>query len=141
MKLSTKLTIAHLLTAAGSVLTALATEMSGGETVTGHQTLSGDPVDPPTVKRGRKAAAVEQQQPVTGEQQPSETEATAEASTNGAATGKTYEDMRALIEPVIKGGQGAEVKKVIAKYSQTGLKDMDPKHYKAFETDIIALSY
>lgn len=60
--------------------------------------------------------------------------------TNGTA--KTYEQLRAIIEPVVKNGQGEEVKKVIAKYAPN-LKELAdlPQHHPAFEKDITALTY
>lgn len=134
MKPTTRIAIAQLLASAGAVLTALANEFAG-EPVSTEAAATPEPA-----RRGRKPAAAAAT-PADPEPAAAETETATETSTNGATTGKTYEDMRALIEAPIKAGQGTEVKKVIAKYSQTGLKDMDPKHYKAFETDIIALSY
>lgn len=63
----------------------------------------------------------------------------------GGATGPTdaerLESNKALIKPLVESGNGEEVKKVIAKYSKTGLKDITAADQKAFETDIAALSY
>lgn len=57
-------------------------------------------------------------------------------------TGKTYEELQAIIRPLVESGQGADVKKVIAKYGES-LKDIStkPQHHTAFEKDIAALSY
>jgi len=70
-----------------------------------------------------------------------ETKATEPEPTKPAApAGKTYEDMRALIQPlVVEQKRGAEVKAIVAKYA-VSLSQMDPKDYPAFEQDIEALS-
>lgn len=138
MKLTTKIAIAQLLTAAGSVLTAFATEMSS-ETPASPEAAAQPEAPKP---RGRKAAAAAPAEPQTGAQEPAETaeEPAATTPANGAKV-KTYEDMKALIEGPVKEGRGEEVKKEIAKFSATGLKNMDPKHYAEFEKNIIALSY
>lgn len=56
--------------------------------------------------------------------------------------GKTYPELQALIEPLVKEGRVAEVKAVIAKYAPEGLKTLatKPEHHKAFEADIEGLS-
>lgn len=62
-----------------------------------------------------------------------------------AVTGKTYEELQAIIRPVVEAGQGVDVKKVIKKYApETGaLKELAtlPQHHATFEKDIAALSY
>lgn len=125
MKPSTKAAIAGLLSAAGAALSALATEF-------GEPTETTEPVTPRTRKpRGNSASAP----PAEPEPEPQpEPEAEKPA-------GKTYEELRALIEPLVKEGRGEEVKKVISKYSAGGLKTMEAKHHVAFEKDIAALSY
>lgn len=52
-----------------------------------------------------------------------------------------FQGNRALIDPLVKDGQGEEVKKVIAKYSKTGLKDIPAASQADFEKDIEALNY
>lgn len=52
-----------------------------------------------------------------------------------------YQANRALIEPLVKGGQGEDVKKVITKYSKEGLKGLPADKQADFEKDIEALSY
>lgn len=58
-----------------------------------------------------------------------------------AATGKTYEQMRELITPLVKEGRGEEVKKIITGYGASSLKELPADKYPAFEKDIEALSY
>lgn len=53
--------------------------------------------------------------------------------------GKTIEELRALIEPLVKSGQGDDVKKVIAKYAPK-LGEIEPKDHAAFAKDIEALN-
>lgn len=74
----------------------------------------------------------------------------ATAGTTGAGEGTSDADRfqrnRDLIAPLVKGGegkdpQGDEVKKVIAKYSKTGLKDIPAANQAEFEKDIEALNY
>lgn len=63
----------------------------------------------------------------------------------GAAAGVSdatrFETNKVLIEPLIKSGQGAAVKAVIAKFSTTGLKDIPADKQDDFEKDIDALTY
>jgi hypothetical protein len=66
--------------------------------------------------------------------------AAAEKEEPAKSSGPTLEDLKALIEPLVKGGQGSEVKSAIAKYTDGKLADMDAKHYAAFLKDIEALS-
>jgi hypothetical protein len=67
------------------------------------------------------------------------------AKTEGAETetskGMTYEELQALFMPLVKEGRGEEVKKIIAKYSPTGAKDMPAEHHAAFAKDIEALKF
>jgi hypothetical protein len=55
--------------------------------------------------------------------------------------GKTYEELQALIKPLVEAGQQAEVKKEITKYAEN-LKDLatKPEKHAAFIRDIEALS-
>lgn len=132
MKQSTKIAIAGLLSAAGSLLNAFAAEFGEGVSETSSP-------ETPAPKRGKKAAA-----PAATTEPPADPVVEPPAVPEEPATtgeGKTYEELRALIEPLVKGGQGEEVKKVIAKYSQSGLKGMEAKHHASFEKDIQALSY
>lgn len=134
MKQTTRITIAGLLSAAGAVLSALASEFSGAPT----QETSDAPAAPaekPTKPKKEKAAAAATPEPEKKE------ETTAEEPVEG---GKTYEELRALIEPYVKGGQGEDVKKLIKKYdpSETpSIKTMPAKNHAAFEKDLATLSY
>lgn len=127
MKQTTKVAITGLLSAAASVLTALAAEFgNGAEEAT---TTTAEPA-----KRGRKPAAAA---PI---QEPAPAETVQPDPAEPEVTGKTYEELRALIKPLVEGGQGAEVKQVIQKYAAS-LKEIQPKDHAAFEKDIAALSY
>lgn len=72
---------------------------------------------------------------------------TATTPADTGATGPTDDDAarlaknKALIAPLVEGGNGDEVKKVIAKYSKTGLKDIPAASQADFAKDIDALSY
>jgi len=57
-----------------------------------------------------------------------------------APVGKTYEELRALIEPLVEDGKGEDVKKIVGKYSQSGLKALPADKQAAFIRDIEALS-
>lgn len=63
---------------------------------------------------------------------------------DAAKGGKTLEEMRAIIEPLVKGGQGNDVKACVKKYTEDKangvLKDVDPKDYEALAKDLEALS-
>lgn len=130
MKTTTKIAIASLLSAAGAVLNAFASEYGGGETPEAAATPEGPKTRKPRTPAAAPAAA-----------EPEDVQATLQRNAEAEETGKTYDELRALIAPIVKDGQGEEVKKVIAKYSETGLKGMEAKHHAAFEKDIQALSY
>lgn len=129
MKPSTKTALAGLLAAAGAVLSALATELRGSETTETPE---------PTVKRGRKSnSATPSAESTTA---PAEVTITPEPTTT-EPQGKTYEELKALIKPLVEGGKGEAVKAIIKKYSPTGMKDMEAKHHEAFEKELEELSY
>lgn len=133
MKNTTKIALAGLLSAAGSLLNALAAEYSGGPSETSDSPSA--PAEAPKKTRGKAAPTAEK--PV----EPA-AETPAEPAEEPAAEGKTYEELRALIEPLVKGGQGEDVKKVISKYG-ANLKEVStkPQTHAAFEKDLAALSY
>jgi hypothetical protein len=130
MKNTTKVAIGGLLSAAGAVLNAFAAEFGGGE-------VQPEAEAPKRGKKTTPAPVVET--PVN----PAPAETAAEPETPAEGEGKTYDELRALIAPVVKDGQGEEVKKIIKKYAGEGgsLKTLEAKHHAAFEKDIAALSY
>lgn len=130
MKQTTRITIAALLHSAGSVLTALAAEFNGDDKP--QETAATPEEEKP--KRGRKAAAAAQPE--------TPAEPAAPAQPEPTVTGKTYEELKAIIKPVVEAGQGAEVKAVIAKFAEN-LKALEgkPEHHEAFEKEIAALVY
>ena len=65
----------------------------------------------------------------------------AEEETAAKSSGKTLEELKALIDPLVKGTQGPDVKKIIAKYTDGKLADIAPKDHDAFVKDIEAISY
>jgi hypothetical protein len=132
MKPTIQLALARLLAAAGALLNAIATEYSGD---------TPDPAPPaetPKTRKPRTPAAPAAETPAEPTA-PAEPAAPAEETTEG----KTYEDLKALIAPLVKDGQGEEVKKVIKKYAGEGgsLKTLESKHHASFEKDIQALAY
>jgi hypothetical protein len=131
MKNTTKVAIAGLLSAAGAVLNAFATEFGGSE--------AQPEAEAPKGKRGKTAAAA----PTVETPATAAPETTAEPEAAAEGEGKTYDELRALIAPVVKDGHGEEVKKIIKKYAGEGgsLKTLEAKHHAAFEKDIAALSY
>jgi len=133
MKPTTKLAIAALISALGDTFKAIAAELSGATAPAETQSDPATPEAPaePAPVKTRKPREPKAEKPV--EPEPTTTE-------QPKLNGKTYDDMKAVIEPLVKEGRGAEVKATIAKYSPT-LKEMDPAHYAAFEKDIEALSY
>ncbi len=142
MKSTTRIAIAALLHSAGQVLTALAADFSGeapSEAATPEQPAEEKP------KRGRKPAPPAAAEPAPVETPAEPAPATPEpaaSAANALPSEEEYQKLRALIDPLVKAGQGADVKKTIAKYSpEGGLRTMDPKHHAAFEKDIAALSY
>lgn len=102
------------------------------------------PTDPPqpttTKRRGRPpgstaAPAVEAptETPTPEPEKPVEESAT---------TGKTYEELQAIIKPLVQAGRGTEVKKEIQKYGVAGLQQLAelPMHHDEFVKNIEALS-
>lgn len=146
MKPNTRIAIAGLLSAAGHVLNAFASELGDEEVPTSPGT--------PKKTRGKAAAAAEPEKPVETpaetavEPEPEKpTETPAPTVPAGDITNPKYQEHRALINPLVTGDQStaelrAEVKKIVEKYSPNGgLKVMAEKHHAAFEKDIAALSY
>jgi hypothetical protein len=138
MKQTTRIAIAGLLSAAGSVLTALASEFNSEAPASPESaaTPTPEPAKPVKAKKEKPAAPVV-------EEKPAEPETPAESAEEPSASGKTYEDMKAVIAPLVQEGRGEEVKQVIRKHAgaEGTLKTMDPKFYGAFEKDIQALTY
>jgi hypothetical protein len=146
MKPTTRIAIAGLLSSAGAVLTALAAEFGGALPPEGapSEPTTAEPPAPAKPKKQKAAPVVEEKpaEPAAETEKTEEKPAEPEAPVTG---GKTYEELKALIEPLVKGGQGAEVKKLIAKYdpesSPSSIKTMPAKNHAAFEKDIEALGY
>lgn len=135
MNNTTKLALAGLLSATGTFINALAAELSGQPTPE-----PAAPAEAPTKPKKTPKAEKPAEKPIEPEPEP-ETPAPTEAKEEG---GKTYDELRELIQPLVKGGQGEDVKKVIAKYApEGGLKVLAtlPQHHAAFEKDLAALSY
>lgn len=124
MKQTTRIAIAALLHSAGSVLTALAAEFNGDDK---PQETTATPE--PKRGRGKAAAAAQPETPA---------EPAAPAQPEPTVTGKTYEDMKRVIKPLVEAGRGAEVRAAIAGFAPT-LREMDPKHYEAFQAAIVNL--
>lgn len=135
MKSNTKIAIAALLSAAGSLLNAFAVEF--GNSASAGATEAATAPETPSPKKGKKASASTVETPP----EPAAEPPVEEPATTGE--GKTYEELRALIAQPVKDGQGEEVKKIIKKYAGEGgsLKTLDAKHHAAFEKDIQALTY
>lgn len=58
--------------------------------------------------------------------------------------GRSYEELQAIIKPLVEDSKGDEVKKVIAKHANGGnLKALVelPQNHAAFEKDIAALAF
>lgn len=114
-----------------------------GECSTTTETApAGDTPAPPVKRRGRPPTTPP---PMESPVNPPPTEVAppnepAPVGVAVAESDKTIDDMRALIEPLIKAARGAEVKPIILKYAPT-LAQMDAKDYPAFEKDIEALLY
>lgn len=115
--------VAAILSAAGAAAKAYA---DGAEAPPGDEAPGGGEGGEPA-KRGRG-------RPPGGTKTEGDTKA-------GATDAERFDTNRALIKPLIDGNQGEDVKKVIAKYSKTGLKDLPAASQADFEKDIAALSY
>lgn len=133
MQKTTRIAIAGLLNAAGAVLTAFAVELGGADNAAAPEAPAAPETAPPKAPKRKAAAAAEPEKPA--EPEPGDDE----------PKGKTYEELKALIEPLVKGGQGPDVKKLIAKYDPDGqppsIKTMPAKNHAAFEKDLATLSY
>ncbi len=134
MNLTTRTALAQLLAAAGATLNAFAAELGATPFTSAEPEAQPEtPAEPAPVKT-RKPREPKAEKPVEPVAEPEPEQEQPKLN------GKTYDDMKAVIEPLVKEGRGAEVKATIAKYSPT-LKEMDPAHYAVFEKDIEALSY
>ncbi len=134
MNLTTRTALAQLLAAAGATLNAFAAELGATPFTSAEPEAQPETLAEPAPVKTRKPREPKVEklaepviEPTPEQEQPK-------------LNGKTYDDMKAVIEPLVKEGRGAEVKATIAKYSPT-LKEMDPSNYAAFEKDIEALSY
>ncbi len=139
MKTNTRIAIAALLSAAGAALNAFAAELNGNGGEAQPTASPETPAAEKPVKTRRPKETAQPETPVT----PAEPEAPAEPAEE--ATGKTYEELKAEIEPLIKNGQGPAVKKLIAKYdpdaATPSIRTMPAKNHAAFLKDLEALSY
>lgn len=131
--------------ASATALAAAATALVSGETATPTNKRPEPSTDeapqqeetpaPTTRRRGRPAAVA----PAATEEATPEEEAPAKPAAPAKETGKTLDELRALIEPLVKAGQGDDVKKVITKYAAK-LSEIEAKDHNAFQKDIEALS-
>ncbi len=148
MKPNTRIAIAALLHSAGKAFSALASEFGGVEAAGEPATTEpSTPAEPPAAKRTRKGAAAAPAvadpapEPVVPAEEPAEPAEAAEVPFGVM----TFDELKALIEPFVKNNQGADVKKLIAKYdpdsAQPSIKTMPAKNHAAFEKDIQALGY
>ncbi len=124
MKPTTRIAIAGLLSAAGAALNAFAAEMNGTPCETTSEPVA--ETQPEPVKQKRTRAVKEEPAPV-------ETAAPAEekavvtqvAEVQVAAGGgeivseEDYLELKDLIEPLVKGGQGLQVKNIIKQFSNS----------------------
>jgi hypothetical protein len=138
MKNTTKVAIAGLLSAAGAVLNAFATEFGNAPSGGGEAQPE---AEAPKAKRTKPAAPA----PTVETPAAAAPEAAPQPEAAAEGEGKTYDELRALIAPIVKQGaeQGEEVKKIIRKYAgENGtLRTLEARHHAAFEKDIQALSY
>lgn len=64
---------------------------------------------------------------------------TAAAAEPAAPVGKTYEELKEIIRPVVEDGQQEAVKKLIVKHGGAVLKDIPAQNHEAFTKDVQAL--
>lgn len=120
-----------------AALAAIGAELMGEPATTGKETTdkpadNGGATEEPPKRRGRPPGGGASAETPAGDA--------------GAKTGgKTYDELREVIAPLIKDNQGEAVKAAIAKYATGGggLKELAtlPQHHAAFIKDIEALSY
>lgn len=94
------------------------------------QTAAGESTSP--AKRGRPKKE-EQVNPV---ETPTPT-----AEPKEEATGMTLDALKALIEPAVKAGAGAQVKSIISKHGGTQLSSIPAANHAAFAADVEGLVY
>ncbi len=150
MKPTTRIAIAGLLSAAGSVLTAFAAEFSGATPQETSDTPEpSSPAEAPTTPKPKKPKAPVREvvetpaEPV--EEKPADPAPAAPAAPAGTVTNPDYDRMKKLIEPIVTGDSEElkkQLKAIILKYSPNGgLKTMEAKNHAAFERDLDGLSY
>jgi hypothetical protein len=154
MKQQTKFALA-------AALLALAAELTADETPAAAPQPTGDgiptPPQPDKPKRGRPPAKPEGAAAPTQESVPAPAEAAAPAAAPTptpepaasptpepapapaepapVASGKTVDDLREIIEPLVKGGKKDAVKEIVGRFAPT-LAQMNPSDYPAFENAI-----
>lgn len=148
MKNSTRIAIAGLLSAAGSVLTAFASEFSGEAPASSESAAA--PEAPKTTKPKKEKTTPAPAQPETPAEQDTPVTPAAEKLAAPEVTNPKYEEHRALIAPLVQGEDSTaelrqQVKDLIKKYDPDNtphsLKTMPTKNHAAFEKDIAALGY
>lgn len=134
MNNNTRIALAGLLSATGAFINALGAEFGG---VTPEAAQGVDPT--PAAAKPKKTSKAEKPAEKPADPAPAETAA---ETTTEETKAKTYDELKAMIEPLVKNAQGPDVKKVIAKYA-VNLQELatKPEHHAAFETDLAALSY
>lgn len=141
MKPSIKIALAGLLSAAGALISALAAEFGGAAPTSPEDAATPTP-EPEKKKPGRPAKEKPAEKATEEKPVAAEPEASSDEPVEGA---KTYEELRALIEPLVKDGKGNDVKALIKKYDpdsgSPSIKTMPAKNHAAFERDIMALTY
>lgn len=107
------------LIAIAAALSAIALEITGEEPAD-NENGGGESQDAPK-KRGRPPGST---------------------SKEPANLGKTFEELKEIVRPLLEDGRADEVKKAVAKYVKAGgtLKDVPAEHHAAFIKDIEALS-
>ncbi len=115
--------LASAAAALATAATALAEEVSGENTNETAAPAGGEPAKRRGRPPGSSAAPADPVPPT------------------GASAGKSLDELRDAIKPLVEEGKGDEVKKVIAKYGAGALKDIPADKAEAFIKDIEAMKY
>jgi hypothetical protein len=126
MKTTTKLALANVIAALAALASAVAEEMGGSASPESIAAPAATPTgEPEKPKRGRPAAEKKEESEQPKVEKPA---------------GKTLDELKAACDSLVKGGEVAKVKDIIAKHGGTKLSDLPAENHAAFIAEIEALS-
>jgi len=117
-----------------AIAEAINAELSPDEVGASTAATGGAAEGEPAKRRGRPPGS-------TNTPKPAETPAASTPAASAETPEQALEKRKAIIKPYVDAQKGEEVKKIIAKYSTTGLKDIPDAKLAEFKNDLATLDY